>query len=292
MKIDLKQPWTGRVAVESVCRNPEQPRVHFDTASLDKLGASMKRRQQAPCPVVPFKDPKRPQIAWMLIDGERRWRAAQRAKLPELWVAYDPGVDASNIHECSLAANFNREGHTKMDTARALQREIDAGKTTAELAAVTGKSDSWVSMHLMLMKLDPVLQELLDPPTPKDRRLPLVVAYELARRPLAKQQRLYTLYCQGRSEGAAVNLIRAKEGTAGGTTVSGRAARPSDDARYVLNRIKNAFQAVRELNALGPKVLKALDATKAAEGLEMLAKIRTEILPIKETLEGIEGATY
>lgn len=292
MEIDVNKTWTGRVALESVCRNPEQPRVYFDPVALDKLGASLKRRQQVPCPVVPFTDPKRPQIQWMLIDGERRWRAAQRAGLKTLWVAYNPGVDATNMHECSLAANFNREGHTKMDTARALQKEVDAGKTATELAAVTGKSEAWVSMHLMLMKLDPVLQELLDPPTPKDRRLSLVVAYELARRPLKKQMRLYTLYCQGKGEGAAVNMLRAKEGTAGGVTASGRAPRASDDARYVLNRIKNAFQAVRELNALGPKVLKALDATKAAAGLEMLAQIRKEILPIKETLEGIEGATY
>jgi ParB/RepB/Spo0J family partition protein len=289
MKFDVNKPWTGRVAVESVCRNPEQPRVHFDAAELDKLGASMKRRQQVPCPVIPFRDAKRPQIEWMLIDGERRWRAAQRAKLPQVWIAYDPGVTAENIHECSLAANFNRAGHTKMDTARALQKELDAGKTMAELAAVVGKSESWVSQYVILLQLDPILQELLDPPTPKDRRLPLVVAYELARRPQAKQMRLYTTYCQGKSEGAAVGLIRAKEGLAGGVTASGRVARASDDARYVLNRIKNALQAVHELNALGPKLLKKLDATKAAEGLELLAKIRTEMVPIREELEGIAG---
>lgn len=292
MKFDANQPWTGRVAVESVCRNPEQPRVHFDAADLDKLGASMKRRQQVPCPVIPFRDAKRPEIEWMLIDGERRWRAAKQAKLVELWIAYDPGVTGENIHECSLAANFNRAGHTKMDTARALKRERVAGKTMAEIADVVGKTEAWVSQYLLLLQLDPVLQELLDPPTPKDRRLPLVVAYELARRPQARQMRLFTKYCQGRSEGAAVSLLRAKEGLTGGVTASGRLARASDDARYVLNRIKNALQAVSELNALGPKLLKKLDATKAAEGLEMLAKIRTEIGPIKQTLEGIEGAIY
>lgn len=251
----------------------------------------MKRRQQAPCPVVPFKDPKRPQIQWMLIDGERRWRAAQRAKLPELWVAYNPGMQDEDLHESSLAANFNREGHTKMETARALDKEVRAGKSLEQLAELVGKSDAWVSMHLALMKLDPVLQELLGPPTPKDRRIRLAVAVELARRPLKKQQKLYEMYCLGKSETAAVAMIRAKEGVVGRGN-DGPTARKQDDARYVLNRIKNAFQAVRELNALGPKVLKALDATKAAEGLEMLAQIRKEILPIKETLEGIEGATY
>jgi ParB family chromosome partitioning protein len=288
MKIDLKKPWSGRVPVESVCRNPEQPRVHFDTVSLDKLGASMKRRQQVPCPVLPHHDPKRPEIQWMLIDGERRWRASQRAKLETLWIAYDPGVTAENIHECSLAANFNREGHTKMDTAKALQREIDAGKTAAELAAVVGKSEAWVSQHLLLMKLDPVLQELLDPPTPKDRQLRMAVAVELARRPLAKQQKLYNVYCQGRSETEAVAMIRAKEGVVG-RGHDGPTTRKTDDARYVLNRIKNAFQAVRELNALGTKVLNALDATKAAEGLEMLARTRSEIQKIKDVLEAIAG---
>lgn len=288
MKIDLKQPWTGLVAVESVCRNPEQPRVHFETTALDKLGASMKRRQQVPCPVVPFEDPKRPQIQWMLIDGERRWRAAQRVKLPELWVAYSPGVDDEDLHESSLAANFNREGHTKMETARALQREVQAGKTQEEVAAMVGKSDAWVNQYLTLMKLDPVLQELLDPPTPKDRRIRLTVAVELARRPLARQQRLYEMYCQGKSETAAVAMIRAKEGVVGRGN-DGPTSRRQDDVRHVLNCIKKGWQAVKELNALGPKVLKALDAAKAAEGLEWLAKIRTEMGPIKSELEAIAG---
>ncbi|MDP1588942.1 MAG: ParB/RepB/Spo0J family partition protein [Prosthecobacter sp.] len=281
MKLDLNKPWTGRVAVESVCRNPEQPRVHFDTSSLDKLGASMKRRQQAPCPVVPFTDAKRPEVQWMLIDGERRWRAAGRVKLKTLWVCYEPGVDAGNLHESSLAANFNREGHTKMDTARALHREIEAGKTCDDLAEVVGKSTSWVAMYLGLMKLHPLLQELLDAPTPAERRIPLKIAAALSNYPQARQQALYQRCCEGKREGEALNMLRVKAGAP--------MARKNDDVRYVLGRIRAAWTMVKELNVLGEKVLQAMPAERAGEGLVMLEQIRAEVVPLKQRLEKIAG---
>jgi len=281
MKLDLNKPWTGRVAVESVCRNPEQPRVHFDVPSLTKLGCSMKRRQQAPCPVIPHRDPKRPEIEWMLIDGERRWRAAQQVKLKTLWVCFEPGVTTANLHESSLAANFNREGHTKMDTARALQKELDAGSTKEELADVVGKSTAWVEMYLALNKLHPELQIMLDPPTAKERRIPLSIACNLAGYPQTKQMGLYEKHCRGRKEGGALTMLRVKAGAP--------AAHRGSDARYVLGRIKGAMQAVRELNVLGDKILNKLSPDKAAEGVVMLEQIRAEVVPLKMKLEAITG---
>ena len=281
MKLDLNKPWTGRVAVESVCRNPEQPRVHFDVPSLTKLGGSMKRRQQAPCPVIPFTDPKRPEIQWMLIDGERRWRSAQTVHLKTLWVCYEPGVTKENLHESSLAANFNREGHTKMDTARALQKELDAGSTVEELAGVVGKSITWVQMYLDLNNLHPELQIMIDPPTPKDRRIPLTIACNLAAYPQNKQMGLYDKHCRGRKEGGALTMLRVKAGAP--------AASRDTNARYVLGRIRGACQAVRELNVLGDKILSKLSPVKAAEGCVMLEQIRAEVVPLKVKLEAITG---
>jgi ParB/RepB/Spo0J family partition protein len=269
------------VAVESVCRNPEQPRVHFDVPSLTKLGNSMRRRQQAPCPVIPFADAKRPQVQWMLIDGERRWRSAETVGLKTLWVCYEPGVTPENLHESSLAANFNREGHTKMDTARALLREVDAGSTKEELADVCGKSTAWVEMYLVLNKLHPELQVMIDPPTPKDRRIALTIACSLADYPQTKQMGLYSKHCQGRKEGEALSLLRVKAGAPAG--------RVGDDNRYVIGRIRQAMRSVRELNVLGDKMLRGLSQEKAAEGLVLLEQIRAECVPLKVKLEAITG---
>jgi ParB/RepB/Spo0J family partition protein len=282
MKIDLTQPWSGRVAVESVCRNTAQPRVHFDVPLLEKLGRSMKRKQQAPCPVIPYQDKHRPAVQWMLVDGERRWRAAQTVGLKTLWVCYEPGVTDENLHESSLAANFNREGHTKMDTARALQKEIDAGRTVDELADVVGKSNTWVTMHLSLMKLHAELQVMMDPPTPKDRRISLSVAGALSAYPKEKQMALFAKHCAGRKEGAALAVLRTSAGAA-------RSSTRDTDAQYAFGRIKSAFQTVRELNVLGDKILGKLSPEKAAEALVMLEQIRADVVPIKLKLEAITG---
>jgi len=264
-----------------VCRNPEHPRVHFDVPSLVKLGGSMKRRQQAPCPVIPFTDAKRPEIQWMLIDGERRWRAAQTTNLKTLWVCYEPGVTKENLHESSLAANFNREGHTKMDTARALQKELDAGSTKEELAEVVGKSITWVQMYLDLNKLHPELQIMIDPPTPKDRRIPLTIASNLAAYPQNKQMGLYDKHCRGHREGSALTMLRVKAGAP-------PAARDTN-AVFVMGRIRGAMRSVRELNVLGGKVLKRLTPDKAAEALVMLAQIQADVVPLKMELEALAG---
>lgn len=282
MKFDPTKPWAGRVAVESVCRNTAQPRVHFDMPLLEKLGQSMKRKQQVPCPVIPYQDKHRPEVEWMLVDGERRWRAAQAVGLKTLWVCYEPGISDENLHESSLAANFNREGHTKMDTARALQKEIDAGRSVDELANVVGKSNTWVSMHLVLMKLHPELQVMMDPPTPKDRRISLSVAAALAVYAKDKQFTLFAKHCAGRKEGAALAVLRTN---VGGPRSSGR----DTDAQYAFGRIKSAFQTVRELNVLGDKILGKLSPEKAAEALVMLEQIRADVVPLKVKLEAITG---
>jgi ParB family chromosome partitioning protein len=279
MNFDPSKPWAGRVPLETVCRNPEQPRKRFDPAELAKLGASLKRRQQVPCPVIPYQTEKRPQVRWMLVDGERRWRAAQAAGLETLWVAYEPGVDAENIHESSLAANFCREGHTKMDTAAALKREIDAGKTRDELAAVVGKSESWVTTHLLLNDLVPALQQLLDPPTPKEQRISLTIAARLAGYPQERQFMLYKKHVAGRALTQAAHSLRVNEGAAKSSV---------SDVRYALGRIRYARAAVGELQLIRERMVKEMTREEADQALKVLEEIRTHVTQLTVDLRCVK----
>ena len=278
MKIDLKEPWTGRVAVDSICRNPDQPRVTFDSGGLARLGKALRKRQQQPCRVIPHKDPNNSKIRWMLVDGERRWRAARSVKMENLWVCYEPGVDHENIHESSLAANFNREGHTKMDTARALQKELDQGKAVDELAELVGWSETNVRNYLDLLKLHPEIQEMLDH-RDKDRRLPLRVAIALARFPKEKQRKLYDLHVAGKREGDAITHLRVHAGGGASPRRDG-----GEDNRFVIRRIQGALTGVSNINQLEDMIAK-LSPDKAAEALVILEKIRHETTILKLRIE-------
>jgi len=280
MKLDLTQPWTGRVDVASVCRNPDQPRVTFDHGALKRLGTALTKRQQQPCRVIPHTDEHRPEIRWMLVDGERRWRAAQEVKLAQIWVCYEPGVDAGNLHESSLAANFNREGHTKMETARALQKEIDDGKTIEDLAELLGWSESSVRNYLSLLSLHADMQALLDHQD-KSRRIPLRVALALAQFPKDKQRHLYEKHGQGKREGEALSLLRVNVGIP-------TSRRSGDDNRFVVGRLRAALGAVKNLNLMGEMVSR-LSPDKAAEAIVMCEQIRAEVVPLKMRLDALFG---
>ena len=66
-----------QAAVESIKRNPRQPRVHFKQDELDELAASIREHGIIqPLIVSPNSDG-----TFILIAGERRWQAAQRAGL-------------------------------------------------------------------------------------------------------------------------------------------------------------------------------------------------------------------
>ena len=63
-----------QIAIDRIDRNPEQPRQTFDERSLEELAASLKAYGQLqPIAVRPLGD------RYIIIAGERRWRAAQIA---------------------------------------------------------------------------------------------------------------------------------------------------------------------------------------------------------------------
>jgi len=66
------------VPVDRVWPDPKQPRKHFDEESLADLGRTLRMVQVQPIVV------RREGSGWVLVDGERRWRAALAEGLPTL----------------------------------------------------------------------------------------------------------------------------------------------------------------------------------------------------------------
>jgi ParB family chromosome partitioning protein len=133
------------VPLTAVRPNAEQPRRYFDAASLAELAASIQARGLLQPIVV-----KRDGDGYVLMAGERRWRAAQIAGLhtvPALVRDDDP-------LEIAMIENLQRQDLTPLEEAEGLGRLIDQFSYTHEtLAELLGKSRPYVSNTLALRRL-------------------------------------------------------------------------------------------------------------------------------------------
>lgn len=136
-----------------------QPRRYFDDEEVDTLAESIREIGQV-SPVLAFASKKPGHFE--LIDGERRWRAVQRAGVPTIRVEVTDEPDPDRRFALAVAANFGRQGHAPLEIADAIQKMLK-NKTREQVAAVFGKSPGWVSQHLMLKNLHPDVAELLEP---------------------------------------------------------------------------------------------------------------------------------
>ncbi len=106
-----------------------------------------------------------PDGGYVIISGERRWRAAGIAGLETVpcLVAGDGEHDTGRNTLTQLSENLQRSNLKLLDVANALKRCLDeTGLGQAELAKELGKSKSWVSKYLTLLKAEGPFREALD----------------------------------------------------------------------------------------------------------------------------------
>ena len=136
--------------------NPQQPRTDFDEEALESLTASIREVGVLQPLVVRQSD-----SGYVLVAGERRWRAAQAADLDEVPVIIRSGDDTSSLTE-ALIENVQREDLTPLEEAAAYQQlQDDFGLTHAEIGQRVGKSRAAISNALRLLSLPPAIQSLL-----------------------------------------------------------------------------------------------------------------------------------
>ncbi|MFM7062770.1 MAG: ParB/RepB/Spo0J family partition protein [Actinomycetes bacterium] len=144
------------VLVEQVRPNPHQPRKTFDPEALAGLVESVREMGVLqPVLVRPEGD------GYVLIAGERRFRAAQRAGLLEI-PAVVRSVDDLGSLEQALVENLHRQDLNPLEEAAAYQQLIeDFGLTQEQVAKRVGKTRPTVANHLRLFQLSPTAQKLL-----------------------------------------------------------------------------------------------------------------------------------
>lgn len=150
---DTKTSGLRMLPVGSMAPHPGQPRRRFDEAALDELAASIAMRGVIQPIVV------RPHGAsFQIVAGERRWRAAQRARLHEVPVIVRDFDEAETL-EIALIENIQRQDLNAIEEAQAYARLIgDFGHTQEALAKIVHKSRSHVANLLRLLDLPAAVQ--------------------------------------------------------------------------------------------------------------------------------------
>lgn len=143
------------VPLDAIAPNPDQPRKQFDQQSLNELADSIREKGI----IQPIIAEDRGDGSYIIIAGERRYRAAKLAGLDEVPVISQELDDEEKL-EIALIENIQREDLNAIDEARALQHAMDQGGLTQEqLAKRLGKSRSAVANALRLLRLDQEMQE-------------------------------------------------------------------------------------------------------------------------------------
>lgn len=154
-ELTKSQRFIGRIIeIGKIEPNPEQPRVEM--GDLSELVASIKEKGVLePLLVKPLADSDN----WLIIAGERRWRAAQIAGLTEL-PCIELNVSEQEIAEIALIENLQRKDLTVWEEADAYQALCERFKYTHEdLAKKLSKSRSSITETLTIAALPPAIRQ-------------------------------------------------------------------------------------------------------------------------------------
>ncbi len=153
----IKGDMVEQIDVGMIDPNKDQPRKVFDQTALNELAASIKLHGIIQ-PLVVNKTGDR----YMIIAGERRWRAAQIAGLKTV-PAIVKEYDNRQIKEISIIENLQREDLNPMEAARAMKQLMDEYGWTQEVVADRlGKSRPVIANTIRLLNLEPEVIEMIE----------------------------------------------------------------------------------------------------------------------------------
>ena len=151
---------TKQLPVEFLHPGRYQPRKHMDDEHIKELARSIEEKGILQ-PLLVRRDPDKPDT-YEIIAGERRWRAAQLAKVHEVPVIIKD-LNDQEVLEVALIENLQRQDLSPLDEAEGYQQLMNEFKHTQEnLAKVVGKSRSHVANMMRLLGLPAPVKKMLD----------------------------------------------------------------------------------------------------------------------------------
>ncbi|MDR1879737.1 MAG: ParB/RepB/Spo0J family partition protein [Tannerellaceae bacterium] len=186
----------SEIALSKIQPNPEQPRSVFEEEALDELATSI--RALGIIQPITLKEIGRDR--YMIISGERRYRASLKAGLDRI-PAYIKTAADDNVVEMALIENIQREDLNSIEIALAYQKLIDSyGLTQEKLSERVGKKRTTIANYLRLLKLPADIQVGL-----KDKKIDMGHARALI--PVEDPEVQLALYEQILEEGLSVRVV-------------------------------------------------------------------------------------
>lgn len=144
--------------VNKIYPNPNQPRKHFDEEALQELASSIKLHGV----IQPLVVNKTDDGNYMIIAGERRWRASKLAGITKVPVVIKNYTE-KQVKEISIIENLQREDLNPIEAARAIKQLMDEYNLTQETVSDRiGKSRSNVANTLRLLQLYPDVINMIE----------------------------------------------------------------------------------------------------------------------------------
>lgn len=144
--------------INDITPNPNQPRKHFDQEALQELADSIKVHGV----IQPLVVNKLENGKFMIIAGERRWRASKLTGLEKVPVVIKNYSD-KQVKEISIIENLQREDLNPIEAARAIKQLMEEYSLTQEVVAERiGKSRSNIANTLRLLSLYPDVVKMVE----------------------------------------------------------------------------------------------------------------------------------
>ena len=149
----------SEILLDQLHPNPEQPRRTFDEAALAELAESI-RRHGVLQPLLVSEDAAG---GYVVIAGERRWRAARAAGLKTVPAVIRERLGAKDELALALVENIQRRDLSVLEEARAFEHlRSEHGLSQAEIAEHVGKDRSTIANALRLLRLPEEIQVLVE----------------------------------------------------------------------------------------------------------------------------------
>lgn len=144
----------NEIAIDLIKPNPDQPRINFDEEALEELATSIRELGI----IQPLTLRSAEAGTYMIISGERRYRAAKLAGLDTV-PAYVRTANDSELTEMALIENIQREDLNAIEIALTFRKLIDQYSLTQErLSERIGKKRATIANFLRLLKLPAEVQ--------------------------------------------------------------------------------------------------------------------------------------
>lgn len=156
-QIDNEENREIKVSIQKIRPNSDQPRKNFDDDKVEQLAKSIEEHGIIQ-PIIVYRDGDN----YVIIAGERRWRAAKKCKLSEVPIVVLDKKSDRQILELSLIENIQREDLNSIEIALGYKSLLeDFSITQNELSSRIGKSRTSITNTLRLLQLDSRVQEYL-----------------------------------------------------------------------------------------------------------------------------------